>query len=216
MEAKISGPARYLAMLAKPLIVIPGGSSACVRLFDSAGRNIGNWVFPTGWRIDVASASLEYSALLKRQLLVMRMVRFINGRNIAKEYYDFHGDQLRLVRLENDEGELAQSEYVSKTYEIGPVLEAISAQEWLGLLRSADPGAVLAALTFLGGRHLDGPDRLFGPGGHEGQYAPLFLRLLESAEIRGAIEELHGSKNLWIREVALTASRGPRARLWIW
>ena len=46
---------------------------------------------------------------------------------------------------------------------------------------------------------------------------PVAPRLVSgSSTALGETEELHGSKNLWIREVARMAGRGPRERLWIW
>jgi hypothetical protein len=99
---------RYVALLGEPEIVVPGGSSACVLLFDGALKRRGSWCFQTGWRIDLDRASLEFATDLASDVIVLHMVRFINGRNVAKEYFAVGGDRLRFVRMENEKGEAVQ------------------------------------------------------------------------------------------------------------
>jgi len=80
-----NGVARYVVLLGEPEIIVPGGSSACVFLFDGASKRINNWCFQTGWRITLDSASFEFSTDLGSDVIVLHMVRFINGGNVATE-----------------------------------------------------------------------------------------------------------------------------------
>jgi hypothetical protein len=210
------GQTRYVVFLGQRLWSIPGGSSACVQLFDAAAKKMKSWCFQTGWRIDLGGASLEYSGDLGSDLLVVHTAPVINGQNIAKEYFAISEDRLRLVRLENNKGELVQNEYVLPNYEIGIVPGAATSEEWVHLLESKDNVVLLAALTFLGGRHIDGRDRDFAPGQHAGKYAELFQEIQGNPRIRDLVENLSNSDNEWVRQATTLALRGSRERLFQW
>jgi hypothetical protein len=207
---------RYVVLLGESLSSIPGGSSACLQLFDSRAKKINSWSFQTGWRINLVDASIEYSTDLASYLIILDTARAINGLNIAKEYFAISGDRLRLVRMENDKGALVQNEYVLPVYEVGLVPDAKTVDEWAGLLESKDKADVLSALVFLGGRHIDGPGPDFGVRPMQSKYAPLFLQLLGSPRIREIIERLRNSDDDLIRQAAGLAARGPRDRLMMW
>jgi hypothetical protein len=208
-----SGETRYIVLLGESLAIIPGGSSACIQLFDAAAKRIEGLCFQTGWRITLVDASIEYSDSLASDLVVIHTAPVVNGLNIAREYFAIKNDRIRVVRMENDKGELVQNEYVFPNYEIGVVPTASSADEWERLLGSKDKVDVLSALVFLGGRHVDGPDQDFGPGPHESKYAGLFEQLAGSARIGELIQTLGKSDNVWIRQAAALAARGSRERL---
>lgn len=108
-------------------------------------------------------ASLEFSTDLASDLMVLHVVRLIDGRNVAKEYFFVGSDRLRFVRMENDEGEAVQNEYVFPNYETGIVPAGDTEEEWASVLDSADKADVLSALVFLGGRHITEPQRLSRP-----------------------------------------------------
>jgi len=207
------GQTRYVVLLGQPEISVPGGSSACVQLFDATAKRIGSWSFQTGWRITLDSASFELSSDLANDMIVLHMSRFINGRNVAKEYYAINNDRLQFVRMESDKGEAVQNEYVYPNFEIGIVPDAHTADQWAGMLESNDNSDVLSALVFLGGRHLTEPQRRFPNEPQESKDAELFQRLMASARIQGLIDRLSGSPNEWVRQAALLAARGPRERL---
>lgn len=76
--------ARYVVLLGEPESIVPGGSSACVLLFDGASKRINTWCFQTGWRITLDSASFEFSTDLGSDVIVLHMVRYINGRNVRR------------------------------------------------------------------------------------------------------------------------------------
>ncbi|HYL78716.1 MAG TPA: hypothetical protein VEU96_31285 [Bryobacteraceae bacterium] len=207
------GETRYVLLLVESEKAIPGGSSACVQLFDAAEKRIGSWCFQTGWRITPRDAYMEYSSELASDLMVIRTSRFINGRNIDKEYFAFSGDQLRLIRLEDDQGEIVQNDYIYPNYEIGLVPDAKTAVEWIELLKSKNKPDVLSALVFLGGRHIVEPQRNLLPGPHDSRYAELFQHLVSTMSIRELIEVLCKSDDEWIKQAAVLAARGPRERL---
>jgi hypothetical protein len=201
---------RYIVLLGEPEIIVPGGSSACVLLFDRASKRINNWCFQTGHRITLDSASFDFSTDLGSDLIVLHMVRFANGRNVAKEYFAISSDRLQFVRMENDKGEAAQNEYVFPNHEIGFVPAGHSEDEWVEMLKSADKATILSALVFLGGRHITEPKRPFAA---ESKYAGLFQQLVGSPRIHDLIVGMSRSNDEWVRQAAMLAVRGPRDRL---
>lgn len=212
-KTRSNGIVRYIILLGKPETIIPGGSSACVQLFNPSVKRIRSWCFQTGYRGTPDSASFEYSPDLASDLIVLHMVRFINGRDIAKEYFAIRNDRLQFIRMENSTGGIVQNEYIYRDYEIGVVPDANTEQQYLELLESEDKADVLSALMFLGGRHIREPQRTFKDEPTESKYAQFFRQLLDSPRIRDAITGLSNSDNEWIRQAAVLAARGPRERL---
>lgn len=151
--------ARLVLLLGESLVMIPGGSSACVQIFDSEEHRIGSWSFQAGWRVRLYDASLEYSSNLASDLIVLHTSPEINGRNIAKEYFALKNDRLRFIRLEDDKGAPIQNEYVFANSEIGVTPDAKTVEQLAMLLESEDKTQVLSALVFLGGKHIDEPER---------------------------------------------------------
>jgi hypothetical protein len=170
-------------------------------------------VFPNGLANNLDSASFEFSTDLGSDVIVLHMLRFKNGSNVAKEYFAISGDQFRFVRMENDKGEAVQNEYVFPNYEIGLVPAGNTEGEWIEMLQSAEKAKILSALVFLGGRHITEFQRRFTPGPAESKYAGLFSKLVDSPRIRELITGLSSSHNDWIRQAALLAARGPRERM---
>jgi hypothetical protein len=208
-----NGYARYVVLLGEREGIIPGGSSACLQLFDATARRISSWSFQTGWRIDLDRGSIEFSNDLASDLIVLHMARLINGRNVAREYFAISNDRLQFVRMENDKGEAAQNEYVYPNLEIGVVPDASTMDQWAKMLESKDKADVLSALVFLGGRHITEPQRRFVSEPQESKYAELFRQLVGNPRIRELIERLSNSDSEWVRQAALLAARGPRERL---
>jgi hypothetical protein len=206
------GQTRYVVLLGQDLGIIPGGTSACFQLFDANGKRMISRCFQTGWRNTLAEASIDYSTNLASDLVVLHTHAVINGRPIAKEYFAISHDRIRLIRLESSKGDIVQNEYVFPNYEIGFVPEARTIDDWAGLLQSKDLADVLAALTFLGGRHLTEPERHFDSEPQKSQYSGLFQQLIGSPRIRELIAHLETSDNEWVRQAAALAARGPRER----
>jgi hypothetical protein len=209
-KTKSHEPTRYIVLLGESLILIPGGSSACVQLFDSTTRRINSWSFQVGWRADLYDASMEYSDDFASDMIILRTAPVINGRNITKEYFSLKNDRLRFVRLENDKGALVQNEYVFPNYEIGIIPDAKTVEEWAALLQSEDKADVLSALIFLSGKHIDEPEKQLLPGPHESNYVGLYKKLTRSARIHDLVEHLAESENNWVRQAALLVTSKPK------
>ena len=208
-----SGQTRYIILLGESLTIIPGGSSACVQLFDAVAKKINNWCFFAGWRSVLESGAIEYSSHLGTDSIVLHVAKVINGRRVAKEYFSLSNDRLKFVRMEDEQGNAVQNEYIFPNYEIGVIPVATTVDEWASMLESSDRAEVLSALTFLGGRHLREPQRHFVPG-------------TTGEQVRGAISGvdwqpaytradycLTKSEDAWVRQAAVLAARGPRERL---
>jgi hypothetical protein len=87
---------RYIVLLGGPEMIVPGGSSACVLLFDGASKRISSWCFQTGWRISLDSASFENTAEERASLLdsadkadVLSALVFLRGRHITEPQRHF-------------------------------------------------------------------------------------------------------------------------------
>jgi hypothetical protein len=210
-KARRNGRTRYIVLLVQEEAVIPGGSTACVVLSGASAKKIASWCFPTGWRMTPRNASIDFTNETASELIVIDMSQFVNGSDVAREYFGFSDDRLRLVRIENHGGEAVQNEFVFPNYEIGLVPDAATVEEWARMLESDDKEGVLSALTFLGGRHLADPGRRIGP--QESKYADLFQKLMASPRIHELIEDLTKSGNAWVSQAVVLAARGPRERL---
>lgn len=206
------GESRYVVLLGEDLGLVPGGTTASIQLFSARAEKIRGWSFQAGWRNRLLDASIEFSEHLAADVMVLRVAPVVNGRNIANEYFSIGDDQLRLVRIENDTGEIVQNEYVVPNYEIGLVPEVKTVSAWTRLLASQDKADVLSALTFLGVRHIREANRQFDGEPQASNYAAVFEELLRDSRIRELIEQLRNSPNKWIREAATLASRGARER----
>jgi hypothetical protein len=200
----VSGSTRYIFLLGGPMLIIPGRSSACIRLFDSSAKLLGSWTFQTGWRIQLVSATSEYSKVLSGNVIVLHMAPVINGRNVAKEFFALANDQLRLVRIENNEGESIHNECVLPDYGIGLVPQAKDLNEWLAILESKSLPDVMSALLFLGGQHVDGTAQTLKLQGDAIQ------RMLGDRRLGAVIERLSESPNEWVRQAAALAARRGR------
>lgn len=211
-KLKSKGSPRYVVLLVESEMIIPGGSTARVVLLDAGGAKINAWSFQLGWRSLLSAASTEYSSQVGGDVIVIKMARLVNGRNIAKEYFAISHDQLRFIRMEDDYGTAVQNEYIYPNYEIGVVPDANGVDDWLKLLESTDRADVLSALMFLGGRHLAEPERRLPPDPKESKYAELFQQLAGDPRILAKVERLRQSDNPWVREAAEMAARGPRER----
>jgi hypothetical protein len=207
------GQTRYVVLLGEREAIIPGNSYACVVLLDGQGIRMRSWSFQTGWRGTLDAASFEFSSNLRTDLIVLHTVPLINGRKITKEYFAIGHDSLRFVRMEDDQGALVQNEYVYPNFEIGIVPAANGPDQWADMLQSDDKADVLAALMFLGGRHVAESRRKFISEPKESKYAGLFEELLASPRIRESIEQLTKSEDECIRQAAVLAAREPRERI---
>lgn len=204
-----SSRSRYIVLMVAPVIWIPGGSAAAIRYYDEKATLFKEWRFPVGWRISPDRAFLDFSPALGTDLLTLEMTRFVNGRYIKREYYSLTDQSVRLVRLENEEGQAVSNVYYMLTYEIGPRPVAASTdEEWARKLESADKPVVLEALTFLGARHFGD----FSGAQGKGEFADMVERVLTSERIQQIVAQLSESGNEWIRQAAKLAESPVRKR----
>jgi hypothetical protein len=208
-----NGVTRYVVLLVESEAIVPGGSTACVQLFDGSAKKLGSWSFRTGHRMTPTKAAMKFFPDIGSDLVVIDMEQYVNGRDVGREYYALNGDRLRLVRIEDHKGKASKNEYVYDNAEIGVAPDETTVEQWAGMLASEDRAVALSALTFLGGRHLTEPGRNFLPEPKESKYASLFQELLGDSRIHNLINRFTKSENEWIRQAALLAVRGPRERL---
>src|ERR1700690_4621780 len=104
----------------------------------------------------MSRARLEPSNALASDLIVISTEPQFGGPDVATEYLAISKDQLRLVRLESDHGDLAQNDYRASNREIGVAPEANAPEQWIALLGAQDKVDVLSALVFLDGKGIDG------------------------------------------------------------
>ncbi len=203
------GTMRYVLLAVSSEVIVPGGSSACVQIFDSVGIRLNTWCFQTGNRMTPEAAAFEYSYSLHSDVIVLNMTRFINGYDIAKEFFALKNDQLRFVRIENSKGEAVQNEYIYPNMEIGFAPSAKTEAEWMALLESDEKCDRLVALVFLGGSHVWKTGVL---PEKKSRYSELFLNLKSSPRIEAAIAALVKSSDPWIHQAAVLAARDPWER----
>jgi hypothetical protein len=211
---------RYVVLLREPPMGIPGGSSACIQVFESSAKRIGSWSFNTGWRRDVAGASIAFSNDLASYLIVLQM--FAIGPDVSnsdahhftlkaydegKEYFALKDDQLKFIRMEDDKGNILQNDYVYSNIQVGFVPTATSTDQWIALLASKDKTDVLSALLFLGGEHTAKPNMRFPDIPWQSEYAPLISQVKKDRFIREWVRRKSQSDDTWIRQAALLAAR---------
>ena len=205
--------ASYIVLLVKEEFDVPGSSSACVLLFDGKARRISDSCFRTGYRLSPNNASLQFSQLLARDVVVFQTTRFINGANIAKEYFAIIGDQVRLIRLEDDKGSPAPNPYYETHRTIGATAEIKTVDQWISMLESQDRTEVLSALLYLGGLHYaDTPSTPTADALAEVQDEHQFWQLYRNPRIRRLITNLTHSDNQWVRDAASLAASDPEGR----
>jgi hypothetical protein len=190
-KTSVNGRTRYIFLLGAPLITIPGGSYACIQLFDASARRIGSWSFQAGWRIQLVDATFEYSAAVNDFLIVLHMAPVSDVGNVRKEKFAINNDRLRLVRVENDRADAIQNQYVhpyADDLRLAP--HPASEDEWVALLESKDKVEVVSALSYLGER--DDSDCL--------------KRVLGDSRTRSIIEHLQEADNQWVKQAAMLAA----------
>jgi hypothetical protein len=199
---------RLVALWIFDIGLIPSNITATIQVFkdNEALDYIDQQSFQAGYRAFFSNASVEFVAPLGRPLLVLETLPAVNGRRIAKQYYSFHGDQIRLVRIENQQGDLLTNHYHFSNLEIGMAPRATAARQWLRLLESNDESEVLSALVLLGGWHIASEHRRIEGFPYQSIYVPMLSKLLRDPQIQSQIQNLCKSTHPWIREAAVLAA----------
>jgi hypothetical protein len=198
-------PARYVLIGADGLFMVPGDSSANACVFDLQGNLLSYTEFSLGWRSQFESVSL-----ISNDQLGLSMIRFVMDRSDreTEQFYALIGDNLSLIRLEGKDG-LRRNRFVAENWTIGPRISDRTAEEWENALRSNNPGEVLSALTWIGGKHWDlkipphvWSDGYTNPTADVRMNAELVtgVRMLPSVQQR--LIELRESGSKWIKEAA--------------
>ena len=112
---------RYVIVDAEQLQRIPGASRACISLFDEAGILVGSSEFSTGWRIDIKGMVKMQDSIIGVPVIIISTRPFINGRDIARQYYALFNDNAVLVRLENSDGSITRNRYTTSNHCKGKV-----------------------------------------------------------------------------------------------
>ena len=208
-KTTLNGAARIIRFDRADPIVIPGASQGLVHLFDRAGTELGHWSFSTGWRLLLVNGSLESRPEVSAQVLVVQTGPFLMGRNVARQYFGFSGDRLRFIRMEDDTGAILRNNYNNPNHTLGIVPEAVTLDEWVGLLESHNGVDVLAVLTFIGGVHTK-PEDASPSWEHEDiSQAEMAQRLQRDVRICDLIARLSEADNDWVREAARLAIAKP-------
>jgi hypothetical protein len=197
-------PPRYVLMGANGLFVIPDDSRANACVFDLQGNLLSYTEFSLGWR-----SSFQSVSLISNDELGLPMIRFVMGRSDleTEQFYALIGDNLSLIRLEGKAG-LLRNQFVAENWTIGPRIPDRTSEEWEETLRSTNPGEVLAALTWIGGKHWDLKIPHVWSDGHS-DLSPEVRKnaeLVTGVRLRPSVQqrliELRDSGSRWMKEAA--------------
>jgi hypothetical protein len=200
------GEDRYLLVEESPLVTFPGDSRLRTSLFTANGDLVSSSEFGAGWRIALSRIRLAPLNGIGSEMLEVESRQMPNGADVAKQYYALVGDEMRLIRLEDSSGVLVQNIYSSPNHTIGFTPIGRSAADWQDDLKSTDVAKVLAALTWLGGQHLNvneaEPNYL-----HEYlSEAQIVEGLRERSSVKQSVNSLQLSDNPWVRDAATAAA----------
>lgn len=193
---------RYLLFSGRKLIIIPGDSSATVRLFSATGKRLGSWDFSTGWRMDIRSAEFGSNKLLDAPVIMITSEPMRGAGQFVRQILSFHEDGLHLVRIEDQQGKLVRNHYLSPNFTLGPDVSGRTKEAWSADLTADSHVRRLAALTYLAGIHMD-PERP-----REGVYSESIEDAKVAREVRGdkvvkeAIEGYRKAESTWLKEAA--------------
>jgi hypothetical protein len=195
----------YILIEESPLVTIPGGSQLCVHLFSLDGKLLNMQAFEAGWRIGLEEVMMANLLEIDRPVLQVNCKPYINGANVAKQYYALIGKKLRLIRLERDTQELAANYYYASNKIIGPAIHAESVGEVKDSLKSTDNAEVLAYLTWLSAIHLSSANFENDPISQPN----LVNQVKRNIYLKELLFNLEQSENVWIQQAAKLAITNP-------
>lgn len=177
---------RFILLLVKPLIIVPGESRAAVHFLSSTGNHLGCSDFSTGWRSDVVDAVLRHEAHVKDPIIEIQGSGVFSRSATTRLLYGIADNRVALIRVEDTDGTLRPN------FGSGPEPPGRTVEEWEALLWSSEPVPVLEALTWVGSFDRE-------------PMTPLIAHFREKTSIHDRIAELSESENQWIREAAILA-----------
>ncbi|MBL8180312.1 MAG: hypothetical protein JNL64_01740 [Blastocatellia bacterium] len=155
---KISNEKRqvfYALIGEKQLFTIPGNSELFVNLFNEHGSHVKSIKFNSGWRISLRGQRIEFQKEIERESITVSSEPEMNGSDIVTQYYALIGTDLRLIRLEDSNGQLVRNNYEFPNHEIGPTTANRPKEDWERSLGSNDSAELLASLMWINGLHRD-------------------------------------------------------------
>jgi hypothetical protein len=210
-DASTPGNPRFILFQGNKLVNIPGGSSAFVNVQTRSG--VESFVFLTGWRIDLLSATWRQDPVLKRFIIDVCSSGGAensgqNGRDISHQFYGLIGNKLALLRLEDSNGKLVANVYSAPNWTIGPAPPKRTAEEWEKALGSKDEFEVLEGLVWVSGEHFDDQSmRRADTYSEDPKSAALAAEVRKREGVKKAVEAFARSENVYIKEAAGIAAR---------
>jgi hypothetical protein len=199
------GEERYILIEESSSVTIPGNSRLRLSLFSASGILVSSSEFNAGWRIALTEIRLIQVNGIAGDVLEVESYPMINGADVAKQYYGRVDDEMRLIRLEDSSGALVPNVYRTPNHTIGFTPIGRSVSDWAKALESNDVAEVLAALTWLGGLHLD----VDSIGDEEPANWHEYISEAHLAEttrchsgVIAAVNALKKSDNPWVRDAA--------------
>jgi hypothetical protein len=198
-------PARYVLIGADGLFMVPGDSRGNACVFDLQGNLLSYTEFSLGWR-----SSFQSVSLISNDQIGLPMIRFVmdSSDRETEQFYALIGDNLSLIRLEGKAG-LLRNKFVARNWTIGPRIPDRGPEEWENALRSNNPGEVLSALTWIGGKHWDlkipphvWSDGYTDPPAEVRMNAELVTGVRLRPSVLQRLIELRDSGSKWITEAA--------------
>jgi hypothetical protein len=174
-------------------------------VFTTDGALLSSLEFGAGWRIALSEIGLIQVEGIEGDVLEVQSDAMINGADVAKQYYALVGDEMRLIRLEDSSGALTPNIYRTPNHTIGFTPIGRSVADWQAAVESDDVAEVLAALTWLGGVHLNLDDVKDGDPAYWHEYlseAGLVEAVRGRSAVQTAVNALKQSSNPWVREAA--------------
>jgi len=192
----IDGPTVHMVPSQGLLLVRSIGRDASVRWGVSVA---------TGWRSSPSSCAMVSPVADEPPLLRVDSPADINGASTT-QFYALTRRGPALVRCTTMEvpATLIRNAYSHNHFRLGPEPSLRTADDWIDELESPHLWRRLAALTWLGGVHLDGarPD-------HPQYEASEQLRVLRAvradSRLGPALQRLAGDPNPWVRDATLLA-----------
>lgn len=200
------GEWRYVLVEESPLLSVPGESRLRIHVFDAQGRTLGASDFAAGWRIHLTGVKRTHVPELDRDILEVGSQASINGRDVARQFYALVGEEVVPVRLEDSKGTPVGNIYSAPNFTIGPRPAERTGEEWERVLESDDPAALLSALMWVGGEHMDVKKPLPWDGVEEMKEARLAEAVRARPGVRELLRRLADSDNRWVREAAGAAA----------
>jgi tetratricopeptide (TPR) repeat protein len=191
--------------------MIPGEAHAKVIVCDEDGDELETYAFSTGWRLDCDKASVvPYPGREDTDLLLIECseATFETGPALEEYFGITADDRLAIVRLAAPGGTFAGFPGYSSGHPLGTAPPRRTPIEWRDVLIGGDPVAVLEALNWLGGHHLDAAFSLERSSNvlmEPAESARDVTAAIESEDIRAAVRTLASSPDPWIAEAAAAA-----------